>query len=159
MLCNPGTNSIDLQEWHFCETWLFVKPWTSLFASRKCSVSLSFFLAQCLASVIRLSYRASTAMQYTFSVSNCPTSGAKKVTTELAPAWIPDDAATHCMICSKVKFSPVVRRVIMLLVVHIEVWNTSYMWHVTLLITLLVVKLLVKLYLSRIISIRLSASD
>ena len=37
--------------------------------------------------------------------------GAKKITTELAPAWIPDDAATHCMICAKVKFSPIARKV------------------------------------------------
>ena len=38
-------------------------------------------------------------------------SGAKKLSAELAPAWIPDDAATHCMICAKIKFNPMNRKV------------------------------------------------
>ncbi|XP_063685693.1 pleckstrin homology domain-containing family F member 2-like [Bolinopsis microptera] len=43
-------------------------------------------------------------------IEGCQRKSAKKITTELAPAWIPDDAATHCMICAKVKFSPIARK-------------------------------------------------
>lgn len=43
-------------------------------------------------------------------IEGCQRKSDKKLSAELAPAWIPDDAATHCMICSKVKFSPVIRK-------------------------------------------------
>jgi len=36
--------------------------------------------------------------------------GERKSTTDPAPAWIPDDAATHCMICTKSKFSAMNRK-------------------------------------------------
>ena len=43
-------------------------------------------------------------------IEGCQKRSEKKVTTELAPAWIPDDAATHCMICAKAKFTPMNRK-------------------------------------------------
>jgi len=43
-------------------------------------------------------------------IDGCNSRSGKKLSAELAPAWIPDDAATHCMVCAKIKFTPVSRK-------------------------------------------------